>query len=129
MRVAVVDCLATGRAGRRLSSVDVIGSGPRLVVGILKSLGVEAELFECSDVIEGRAGLGGFDVLMVSGMSSDLTSMVATLRRWRGRGPAVAGGPACTDYEELLGTALPLSSGVRLSYPYLSWWRGLAPGT
>ena len=102
MRVAVVDCLATGRVGRRLSSVDVIGSGPRLVVGILKSLDVEAELFECSDIIEGRVGLEGFDALMVSGMSSDLTSMAATLRRWRGRGPAVAGGPACTDYEELL---------------------------
>ena len=102
MRVAVVDCLATGSAGRRFSSVDVVGSGPRLVVGILRSLGVEAELFECSDVIEGRVELGGFDALMVSGMSSDLASMAAVLRRWRDRGPAVAGGPACTDYEELL---------------------------
>jgi radical SAM superfamily enzyme YgiQ (UPF0313 family) len=102
LRVALVDCLAAGRVGRRLSSVDVIGSGPRLVVGILKSLGVEAELFECSDVVEGRVGLGGFDVLMVSGMSSDIASMVSTLRRWGGKGPAVAGGPACADYEELL---------------------------
>ncbi|MCC6014904.1 MAG: B12-binding domain-containing radical SAM protein, partial [Desulfurococcaceae archaeon] len=74
MRVALVDCLAAGRVGRRLSSVDVIGSGPRLVAGILKSLGVEVELFECSDVVEGRVGLGGFDVLMVSGMSSDIAS-------------------------------------------------------
>lgn len=128
MRVAVVDCLATGRVGRRLSSVDVIGSGPRLVVGILKSLGVEAELFECSDVIEGRVRLDDFDVLMVSGMSSDLTSMVAALRRWRGRGPAVAGGPACTDYEELLryGFTAVVWGEAELSLPKLV--EGLSSG-
>ncbi|MCS7099330.1 MAG: hypothetical protein NZ925_03195, partial [Sulfolobales archaeon] len=103
MRVAVVDCLATGSTGRRLSSVDVIGSGPRLVVGILKKLGAEPHLVECERVLSSGADvLKGFDVLMVSGMSSDIRSAFMVLRKWRGRGPSIAGGPMCVEYRDLL---------------------------
>lgn len=96
----MVDCLAFGSLGRRVSSVDVVGAGPRLVVGILKRLGLEARLLECDAALSNPPE--DFDVLLVSGMSSDLGSMRAVLRRL-GRGRvSIAGGPACVDYEELL---------------------------
>ncbi len=101
LKVAVVDCLAFGSLGRRVSSVDVVGAGPRLLVGMLKKLGLEPELLECDRAL--ATSLEGFDVLMVSGMSSDIESMKAVLKRF-GRGRmSFAGGPACVDYEELLG--------------------------
>ncbi len=100
LKVAVVDCLAFGSLGRRVSSVDVVGTGPRLVIGMLKRLGLEAKLFECDAALS--ASPKDFDVLMVSGMSSDLESMGAVLKRFGGGMPSFAGGPACVDYEELL---------------------------
>lgn len=103
MKIAVVDCLATGSAGRRLSSVDVVGSGPRLVVGILTRLGVKPYLMECERVLSNSTDiLRNFDVLMVSGMSSDIHSVSIVLKKWKERGPSLAGGPMCVDYEDLL---------------------------
>lgn len=103
MKIAVVDCLAAGSLGKRVSSVDVVGTGPRLVVGILRKLGAEPYLMECETVLLGPASvLRDFDVLMVSGMSSDILSMTMVLRKWDRRKPSFAGGPACVDYKDLL---------------------------
>jgi len=103
LKVAVVDCLATGGLGKKFSSVDVIGAGPRLVTGIIKSLGVECELMECETVLTYSSDpFKGFDVLMVSGMSSDVRSMAMVLGRWGSRGFSFAGGPASVEGEELL---------------------------
>ncbi|MEM2195863.1 MAG: radical SAM protein [Sulfolobales archaeon] len=103
MRVAVVDCLASSPTGKRVSSVDVIGVGPRLVVGILKKLGVDAHLFECETALKGPiSSQREFDVIMVSGMSADLMTMGMVLKKWKHVNWSIAGGPACVDYEELL---------------------------
>ncbi|MEM2825794.1 MAG: radical SAM protein [Sulfolobales archaeon] len=103
LRIAVVDCLATSPTGKRVSSVDVIGAGPRLVVGILKKLGVDVYLFECNTALKGPIGSRqDFDALMVSGMSADVATMGMVLKKWKHVEWSIAGGPACVDYEDLL---------------------------
>jgi len=116
LRVAVVDCLARGRVGRRVATVDAIGAGPRLVVGIAESLGHRADLLMCEEAVKKPSALKGYEVLMVSGMSVDVPSMVKVVRRW-GRGPSVAGGPAFVDYDSLL----------RGGFDYVVWGEGEAP--
>jgi radical SAM superfamily enzyme YgiQ (UPF0313 family) len=102
MSIAVIDCLAHGSKGRRLSTLDVIGVGPRLIAGILDYLGVKYEYFVGSDVFRDPDVLRDFNVLLVSGMSTDLTSMTKLIRLWGRDGVAIAGGPACVEYERLL---------------------------
>jgi radical SAM superfamily enzyme YgiQ (UPF0313 family) len=102
MSIAVIDCLAHGSKGRRLSTLDVIGVGPRLIAGILDYLGVNYEYFVGSDVFRDPDVLKDFNILLVSGMSTDLTSMTKLIRLWGRDGVAIAGGPACVEYERLL---------------------------
>jgi len=101
LNVLVVDCLGAGTSGKRFATIDVIGVGPRLVAGIIESLGHKVDLVTYDAIIRDPARLRGFDILMVSGMSGDLESMVRIVRAW-GEGPAVAGGPAAVNYAELI---------------------------
>lgn len=102
MKVAVVDCLGAGRKGKRLSTVDVIGVGPRLIAGILESLGVNYEFALCGEVIKDPSNLGNVDLMLVSGMSTDIPSMIKLTKLVSSGVIKVAGGPACVDYEVLL---------------------------
>jgi len=103
-RVLVVDALARGAAGKRVVTVDAIGAGPRTVVGVLEMLGVEAELAVAEEVAESPGRLGGYDVLMVSGMSVDEPTVKRLVRLWRrrGRGPVILGGPIALEPGSLL---------------------------
>jgi len=102
MSIAVIDCLAHGSRGKRLSTLDVIGVGPRLIAGILECLGIKYDYFVGSDVFREPEVLKDFNILLVSGMSTDLTSMIRLVRLWGRDGVAIAGGPACVEYEKLL---------------------------
>ncbi len=102
MRVAVVDCLGAGRKGKRLSTVDVIGVGPRLIAGILESLGVNYEFALCGEVLRDPSTLDGIDLMLVSGMSTDIPSMLKLAKLINRRVIKVAGGPSCVGYEILL---------------------------
>ncbi len=99
MRIAIVDCLGCGSSGRRYSTLDVIGVGPRLLVGIIESLGHEVKLILCEEGI--KSGLRGFDAVFVSGMATDVESMIRVVQRC-GSVPKVAGGPSCVEYLRLL---------------------------
>ena len=103
-RILVVDALARG-SGARKATLDVVGAGPRLVVGILESRGVRADLIPLEEVLSDAWMLGSYDVLMVSGMSSDKPGMSRLARLWRrlGGGPLIAGGPVSVEYGRLLG--------------------------
>ena len=98
MRALLVDCLGTVR-GRRPATLDVIGAGPRSIVGVLQALGCDIVLTTPSGALRMRGALRSFDVLMVSAMTSDLTSAWRTARAWRrySEGPVLVGGPACAD--------------------------------
>ncbi len=101
MRILVVDCLGAGTAGKRFATLDVVGVGPRLVAGILEALGYETELTTCDIVLKDPLLLKDYEVLMVSGMSSDVGSMAKVVKVWS-KGNAIAGGPSAVDYAELL---------------------------
>ncbi len=101
LKVAIVDCLGRGRGVRRYSTLDAVGVGPRLVAGILRSCGCEVSILQCEDVVKVPGLLNGYGVLFVSGMATDVESMIRVLSRW-GNGPAVAGGPSFVEYEYLL---------------------------
>lgn len=100
-RVAVVDCLARGSRLKRFATQDVIGVGPRLVSGILHDLGHDAEVIQCEEAYKASSTLSGFEALFVSGMSTDIPSMLKVVSRWRG-GAAIAGGPSFVDYLRLI---------------------------
>lgn len=97
MKALIVDALAHGR-GRRLSTLDVIGAGPRTLAGVLEALGVEYLLQPASRYLE-EPHPQGFDLLLVSAMSGDLPTAARVVKRWKREqgGPAVLGGPAASD--------------------------------
>ncbi len=102
MKVALVDCLGHGSKGKRLATVDVISVGPRLIAGILEKLNFKYEFLLLSGVLEGPETLKDFDVLLASGMVTDLGSMMKLIKLWGNRGLAVAGGPVCVEHVTLL---------------------------
>ncbi len=97
----LVDCLARGSDLRRKATLDAVGIGPRLVAGILEEHGHEVDIIQCEEAVRAPGALRGYEVLMVSGMSTDVNSMLRVVSRWRG-GPAVAGGPSFVDWSTLL---------------------------
>lgn len=101
MDAVILDCLATGDRLRRVSTLDAIGAGPRLVLGILKSLGYTASLVPCSNLKKNASIVRRADYVLVSGMSTDIGSMERVRRYWVGK-PSVAGGPSFVDYDRLL---------------------------
>ncbi|RLG86357.1 MAG: B12-binding domain-containing radical SAM protein, partial [Thermoprotei archaeon] len=101
MKIAVIDCHGRGSRGRRLATLDAIGIGPRLVIGILESLGCEPELYMCEELIKGNVRSSDYDLLMISAMSSDVPSVIRAIRNWRGS-PVVVGGPIFVEYEKLI---------------------------
>ncbi len=113
-RALVVDALARGSKLKRVVTVDVIGAGPRAVAALLESRGLRADLVPAEAVAEDPSILAGYDVLMVSAMTSDEGSAAAIAREWRRRsgGPAVLGGPVTADPTSV---ARPASMSLGLS--------------
>ncbi len=104
-RILVVDALARA-SGRRYSTFDVVGAGPRVVAGLLEQLGHIVALKTYEEVLHRPELLGGVDVLMVSVMTSDLGALSRIInyaRRTVGyKGIVVVGGPGSFSYEKIL---------------------------
>lgn len=103
MRPLIVDALACGR-GRRLATRDVIGAGPRAVAGVLEKAGLSPRIALAETVLEGGVDPEAYDLLLVSGMTSDLTAVRRVISKWRARtdGPVLIGGPVASDPERAL---------------------------
>ncbi len=101
MDAVILDCLATGDRLRRVATLDAIGVGPRLVLGILKSMGYDATLIPCNEIKKRASIVRRAGYVLVSGMSTDLGSMERVRRFWVGK-PSIAGGPSFVDYDRLL---------------------------
>jgi len=99
----IVDALASGR-GKRQATRDVIGAGPRAVAGVLEGCGLAPTIFTAEGFLGGRKDFGGFDTLLVSGMSSDLTAIRRVISLWRKRneGFVLLGGPVASEPERAL---------------------------
>ena len=102
MKPLIVDTLASGK-GVRHSTRDVIGAGPRTVAGVLESKGLNPDLLTVMDFIETDISTV-YDILFISGMTSDLQAIQKVVRKWRRqiKGPVVIGGPAASEPERVL---------------------------
>ncbi|MCW4014529.1 MAG: B12-binding domain-containing radical SAM protein [Candidatus Bathyarchaeota archaeon] len=101
MKPLIVDTLASGK-GVRHSTRDVIGAGPRTIAGVLEVKGFEPVISPVEKFLKDR--VEGFDVLFLSGMSSDVQAIQRSVRKWRKNhnGPVVIGGPAGSEPERVL---------------------------
>ena len=88
----ILDALAAGE-GRRLSSLDVIGAGPRAIAGVLEMFGLEYEIYRVEDFL--RRGARGFRVLLASAMTMDEPAVKRAASRFRG--VKIIGGPITSD--------------------------------
>lgn len=93
--VLVVDALSAG-SGRRRSSRDSIGCGPRVVAGVFERHGIGCRIRRVEEVVSKPSLLRAFDHLAISAMTMDLPSAMRVTRIWRGRmkrGRVLIGGP------------------------------------
>jgi radical SAM superfamily enzyme YgiQ (UPF0313 family) len=82
-----------------MATRDVIGAGPRSLAGVLEERDIESRITVVEDVLKGIVELEKYDLLLVSGMTSDLTAVRRSILRWRrtSAGLAVVGGPIASD--------------------------------
>jgi radical SAM superfamily enzyme YgiQ (UPF0313 family) len=94
----IVDALASGD-GRRRTTRDVIGAGPRSVAGVLEEEGLTPLIITAERFLVSAKIHSDHEALLVSGMTSDLSAMRRTISRWRKNsdGPVLIGGPAASD--------------------------------
>jgi radical SAM superfamily enzyme YgiQ (UPF0313 family) len=103
-RVLVLDANARLK-GRRLTTLDVIGSGPRVVSALLNYYGFKAELHPYEHFISNKDILKEFDVLAISFMVSDIKAVKKAVDFWRkNRGRerlVILGGPGALSIKAL----------------------------
>jgi radical SAM superfamily enzyme YgiQ (UPF0313 family) len=99
VKALIVDALASGK-GERKATRDAIGAGPRAIAGIFESRGIETSIIEAETILtEGFPS--GFNLLLTSGMTGDISAIRRVVSRWSG-GPSLIGGPVTSDPEQAL---------------------------
>lgn len=144
MSFLIVDVLGCGR-GRRPATLDVIGSGPRTIAGVLEKHDLNVKVVHYSKFISNPSLCAEYDFLLVSAMSVDLPAARKVKSLWDrySSGPAIIGGPIASDPhdailkagfpiavigegEETLEELLPYVMEDKLSANWLSKIRGIA---
>lgn len=103
MKPLIVDTLASGK-GTRLTTRDVIGAGPRTVAGVLEKHGFNPDISPVERFLGKKFNVKDYEVLMVSGMSPDMSAIQRVVRKWRknSQGTVIIGGPATSEPERVL---------------------------
>lgn len=98
LKPLVVDALAAGK-GRRRTTLDVIGAGPRTICGVLEIKGMRPSLTRVETVLSGDFSVEGFDFLLASGMKNDSVAVRNLIAMWRrkNKGPVLIGGPISSE--------------------------------
>ena len=108
----IVDALAAGHTLRKVT-LDVIGSGPRAVSGVLEKLGHDVKILPVSRIQGKKDILQRADVLMVSAMTSDIPAARKVLKQWKKyhkNDISIIGGPiALNDYDALIKAGYAIS--------------------
>jgi len=111
MSFLIVDALGCGK-GRRLATLDVIGSGPRIIAGVLEKHGFNVRVIHYNTLISNPSVLRDFDFLLVSAMSVDFPAVRRIKSLWDkfSRGLAIIGGPIASDpYDAIVRAGFPLA--------------------
>ncbi len=104
MRTLVIDLLARAY-GRRYTTHDVVGAGPRLITGVLQYIGLRTDLRTYEYVVKTPHVLKDYDIVFLSAMSSDkgaLNNIVKLIDRYNPSSIKFLGGPISLEYYEVL---------------------------
>ncbi len=101
-RAIIVDCLGRVK-GKRLSTVDVIGAGPRSVAGVLEKHKVYVYVKPIEEFLRLKHKVRTYDMLLLSAMSTDKQAVMMAIKYWKkyGKGPIILGGPIVFGYYSL----------------------------
>jgi radical SAM superfamily enzyme YgiQ (UPF0313 family) len=99
VKALVVDALASCK-GVRKASKDVIGAGPRALMGLLETRGIKASIVEAETILA-RGFNESFDLILVSGMTGDIPAIRKVVSALEG-GLFVLGGPVTSDPEQAI---------------------------
>ncbi len=93
-KALIVDCLGRG-SGKRLSTVDVIGVGPRSIAGVLEKHKVYVNVKPFEEYIKILRKIKEYDILLISAMSQDIGAVEKAIDLWKekAKGPVILGGP------------------------------------
>ncbi|NHJ13723.1 MAG: radical SAM protein [Candidatus Thorarchaeota archaeon] len=108
-RVLIIDALSAG-AGRRTSSRDSIGCGPRAIAGALERQDLHCRIQRIEDIILSPRRLKAYDHIAVSAMSMDIPAVTQLTKLWkreRPRGRMIIGGPIAFNPEDVLKALKP----------------------
>ncbi|MEM0368123.1 MAG: radical SAM protein [Desulfurococcaceae archaeon] len=103
LRIAVIDALARA-TGKRYSTFDVVGAGPRVVAGIVEKY-AEVRFYPYESALNFLLEVSRNDVVMISAMSTDflaVSKLVVNLRRLGYKGLVIIGGPISFEYVKIL---------------------------
>lgn len=108
-KVLIVDALSVG-SGRRGSSRDSIGCGPRTVAGVMETHAVPCRILRVEVVLFAKGRTRGFEHFTISAMTMDLPvtrNIVAQWRRTHTSGRIIVGGPIASSPHHVLGEVQP----------------------
>ena len=103
-RVLIVDALSVG-SGRRGSSRDSIGCGPRTVAGVMETHAVPCRIKRAEAVLFEKGRTRGFEHLAISAMTMDLPATQSIVAQWRWAHPSgriIVGGPIASRPHDVL---------------------------
>ncbi|MHA1636768.1 MAG: B12-binding domain-containing radical SAM protein [Candidatus Thorarchaeota archaeon] len=107
--VLIVDALSVG-AGRRKSSRDAIGCGPRAVAGVLEKNNITCRIVRAENLLAKPTRMRGFKHLAISAMTMDFPTVKQITKVWRNfhrKGIVIIGGPIAVDPIPLLNKISP----------------------
>ncbi|NHI82989.1 MAG: radical SAM protein [Candidatus Thorarchaeota archaeon] len=108
-QVLIVDALSAG-VGRRTSSRDSIGCGPRAVAGVLEKQKVQCKIQRMEDVLVIPKRLRRYNHVAISAMTMDLPAAVKFAKIWkheRPHGRMIIGGPIAFNPKPVLESLKP----------------------
>lgn len=108
-RILIVDALAAG-SGKRTSSRDSIGCGPRAVAGVFEKSDIPCRIMRAEQLLEKPARMKRFSHLAISAMTMDFSATRSLIGSWRYRQPAgkiIVGGPIAQGKERILKSLKP----------------------
>ncbi|MHA1925047.1 MAG: B12-binding domain-containing radical SAM protein, partial [Candidatus Thorarchaeota archaeon] len=113
----IVDALSAG-TGRRTSSRDSIGCGPRAVAGVLERHEVQCRIARAENLLSNPGQMKSFQHIAISAMTMDLPVVKTIAAKWKKtntRGKLLIGGPVTAEpaavLEELKPDVMVLGEG------------------
>ncbi|MFW9910306.1 MAG: B12-binding domain-containing radical SAM protein, partial [Candidatus Thorarchaeota archaeon] len=107
--IIIVDALSAG-IGKRLSSRDSIGCGPRAIAGIFESQKLSCRIVRSESIIKSPRMIRRFSHVAISGMTMDLPIVKQIVSIWRKHhrsGRIILGGPIASDTIPILKSVKP----------------------